>query len=356
MEFKRTVTHAAGAAVTFVLVGLAAPVSAQDITLATSASGLSIGGTKPTYSTGFGSVNGLGLGSPTSGLTVLQTSGSTGVLYTTPYSIVVSGANTANRALVRAFVSTNFLHPSILQVYSCTSSCTSASSFAPLATSLVSQSDVIAPGVSSNQTVTRFLALFVSRQNGAAAFTGVDAATVTFNVYRESNGTLQHTYTLALSNPTQNVQTALRLSLATAPGGRTVAAGSDFALNYGTVNGLGISAGAGLSVASVSGGSRYSSPYYLQPTFSSFASTTGALRAYVSTDFVHPSQLELRDSSDGAAFSALSKSSTTPTALTSAASGVTVTRYLGLFVSNANGAGVFTGSDNATVTFTLVIP
>jgi hypothetical protein len=346
--------HAAVVAVMFVIVGRAVPVYGQDITLATSAGGLAVGGVKPAYSTGFGSLNGLGVGVPASGLSVLQATGSTGVLYITPYSIVISGASAPNRALVRAYVSTNFVHPSILQVYSCTSSCTSAASFAALATSLVSQTDVIAPGVSSNQTLTRYLALFVSKQNGAGAFTGLDSATVTFNVYRENNGTLQHTYTLALNN--QSVQTALRLSLATAPGGRTVATGSDFTLNYGTVNALGIGAAAGLSVISVSGGSSYSSPFYLQPTFSSFSSTTGSLRAYVSTDFIHPSQLELRDSSDGATFSPLSKSSTTPTALTSAASGANVTRYLGLFVSNANGAGVFTGSDNATVTFTLVIP
>jgi hypothetical protein len=33
-----------------------------------------------------------------------------------------------------------------------------------------------------------------------------------------------------------------------------------------------------------------------------------------------------------------------------------VTPYLGLFVSNVNGAGAFNGSDSATLTYTLTVP
>ncbi len=101
----------------------AADVSAQDITLATNASGITIGGIKPSWSTGFGSVNGLGLGTPGTGETILAVSG--GVLYTAPYNIVVT-ANNGHRAVVRAYVSTNFAHSAVLQVYGCVSSCTSA--------------------------------------------------------------------------------------------------------------------------------------------------------------------------------------------------------------------------------------
>ena len=112
-----------------------------------------------------------------------------------------------------------------------------------------------------------------------------------------------------------------------------------------------------MTVADVSGGERYSTPYLLQPSFAGFSSTTATIRAYVSTDFAHPSQLELQDSTSGASFAALSKSAGIPTTLTvAAASGATLTRYLGLFVSGQNGPGVFTGSDNATVTFTLIVP
>ena len=87
------------------------------------------------------------------------------------------------------------------------------------------------------------------------------------------------------------------------------------------------------------------------------SSTSGTLTSYVSTDFVHPSQLELRDSSNGSSYSTISKSSSSQTTFTSsAASASPMTRYLGLFVSDTNGGAVFTGADTATVTYTLVVP
>jgi hypothetical protein len=337
-------------------IALGSPAFGQDMVLATNVAGVTIGGAKPTWSTGFGAVNGLGIGTPQAGATILQPAGGAGVLYTTPYNIAISGASNGNRAVVRAYVSTNFVHPSIIQVYHCVASCGAAANYAVMSTNVAAQSDVISPGLASNQTVTRYLAVFVSNQNGAAAFTGTDGAVLKFNVYRESNGSLQQTYTLNLNNPNQNVQTALRLQLSTAPAGRTIAAGADYSLGYGTVNGLGIGPGAGLTATAIAGGFIYSTPYLLKPAVSSFASVNGTLKTYVSTDFVHPAQLELRDSSNGAAYAAISKSAVAQTVLTTAASFATVPRYLGLFVSNANGAGVFTGNDNATVTYTLVVP
>jgi hypothetical protein len=110
-------------------------------------------------------------------------------------------------------------------------------------------------------------------------------------------------------------------------------------------------------VTSVSGGQLYSTPYLLQPAFAGFSSTTGTLTAYVSSDFAHPSQLELRDSSSGASYSTISKSSGAQTTLSSSAGPASaITRYLGLFVADTNGGTVFTGADNATMTFTLVVP
>ena len=203
--------------------------------------------------------------------------------------------------------------------------------------------------------MTRWLGLFVSNQNGAGAVTGSATATITFRT--TTGNKVQDTDTLVLNNPLEQVQTAVRLTLGTAPGGRAVSAASDFALNYSTVNGLGIAPASGFSVVSAANGVVYSTPYLLQPSFAGFSSTTATLKAFVSVDFANPSQLELRDSATGTTFGALSKVSASPTTLTStAASGSSVTRYLGLFVSNANGASIFTGADNATVTFTLVVP
>jgi hypothetical protein len=332
----------------------ATPAFAQDITLTTNASGITIGGSPGAWSTGFGSVNGLGVGTPGTGQTILSATG--GKLYSSPYDIVITGSTGAIKAVVKAYVSTTFGHSAILQVYSCLSNCGNAANYTAMSTNAGSPTDIVPFPGQHNSTVTARLAVFVSSQNGASAFTGTDSATITLLV-SNGNGPTVHTYTLSLNNPNENVQTAVSLSVAAAAGGRTISAGSDFSLSYGTVNGLGISPGVGLTATSVSGGQLYSTPYLLQPSFSSFSSTTGTLTGYVSTDFAHPSQLELRDSIDGSSFSAISKSSGTQTTFTSSAtSTATVTRYLGLFVGGTNGASVFTGADNATVTYTLVVP
>ena len=332
----------------------APPAAAQSITLATSAGGITIGGVNPSWSSGFGAVNGLGLGTPVSGATVL--SATNGVLYTTPYSVVVTGTASNKKAKVDAYVSTNFAPSTILALYSCTSGCGSAANYTPISTSSGSPTDIIgSPGIGSDQTVTRWLGLFVSSQNGVSAFNGSASATITLRTF--TGNTLKDTDTLVFNNPLEQVQTAMRLTLGTAAGGRTVSTASDFALDYSTVNGLGISPAAGLTVNASAGGVVYSTPYLLQPSFAGFSSATGTLQAYVSVDFVHPSQLELRDSVNGSTFTALSKISGAPTTLTAAAaSGTAVTRYLGLFVSSSNGSTIFTGADNATVTFTLVVP
>jgi len=334
-----------------------APVLGQDIVLSTNAAGITINGSKPSWTSGFGSVNGLGLGTPGTNQTVLSPTGSGGVLYTSPYNIVVSGSSNGQKAIVRAYVSTNFAHPSILSVYTCSATCASGSSYGAVSTSVAAPTDIIgSPGISVDQTVTRYLAVFVSSTNGASAFTGTDSATITILVFKNNN-TLLQTYTLSLNNPIATVQTALRLTLGTASGGLAVSPASDFSLAFGNVNGLGISPGAGLTATTATGGELYTTPYLIQPAFSSFSSTSGTLKTYVSSDFVHPSQLELRDSSNGSTFSAISKSSGSQTTLTSAASsGSSITRYLGLFVSGLNGATVFTGADNARVTFTLLVP
>jgi hypothetical protein len=340
------------------IVVTSAPVSAQDIVLATNAGGLTISGSKPSWSTGFGALNGLGLGTPAANVPILTPGGGGGALYTSPYNIVVSGVNNGHPGVVRAYVSANFSHPSILKVYSCSASCSNGSSYSALSTSPATPTDIIpSPGLSSSQTVTRSLGVFVSNQNGASAFTGADSATVSVLVYDDKSGSLLHTCTLSLNNPNENVQTALSFILSAAPGGRTILAASDFSLAFGNVNGLGIAPGTGLIATTIAGGELYSTPYVLVPSFSSFSSTTGAIKAYVSTDFGHPSQLELRDSSTGATYSAISKTVGSQTTLSaSASSGSSITRYIGLFVSDANGATIFTGSDSATVTFTLVVP
>lgn len=331
------------------------PARAQNLGLSTSSGGVTIGGSKPNWTGGFGSINGFGIGTPGTGVTVITSGVTGGALYTTPVNFVVTGAGGPNRAVVRAHVSTNHTHPTVLQLKVCypASGCASAANYQTISLSSGTPTDVIAPTGVGNGTYIVWFGVFVSNLNGASAFSGADPATVTLRSYNHPNNVLNDTDTLALS---KTVQTAVRFTLATA-GGLTVSPGSDFSVAFGSVNGLGIAPGAGVTVSFPAGGALYATPYSIQPEFASFSSTNGTVNAYVSVDFAHPSILELRDSSNGSTFNAISKIAGSPTVISSTlSSGSANTRYLGLFVSGTNGAGAFTGADSAGVRFTLVAP
>jgi len=332
--------------------------AAVTLTLSSAAGGVLIGGTSPNYTAGFGNVNGLGVGAPGAGITVLTSGVAGGVLYTTNYSLVISGLAAPHRATVSAYVSANFARPTILILQSCypSSGCSSGSSFTTISTSSTSPTAVIAsPGVVDG-TFTASLGLFVANANGAAS-SGSDSATLTFVATDTSNGKTS-SVTLALNNPSENIQTAVELTLASAAGGLSVLPGADFSMNFGSVNGLGIGPGAGLSVVPASGGIIYSTPYLLLPLFSGFASSTASLKTYVSMDFVNPVILQLEDApASGGPYNPISKSSGAQSSITTTAStGSSLTRYMGLFVSNVNGPTAFTGSDSATLTYTLTVP
>ena len=195
---------------------------------------------------------------------------------------------------------------------------------------------------------------FVSNTNGASAFTGLDSVTITFTGTNSNNGKTD-AVTLATS---VNVQKAVSLTLSTAAGGRAVSAGTDYVMDFGTVNGAGINPAPGLTAAAASGGYLYSTPYVMTPLFSSSSGTVATLTVYVSANFIHTAILQMQDSAtSGGTYSAISTNSGGQTSLTtSGTSGTNVTRYLGLFVSNANGASAFTGADSASLTYTLTVP
>ena len=67
--------------------------SAVTLSLTTGTGGVTISGTRPNYVAGFGNVNGLGVGTPGAGVTVITTGVTGGALYTSPYNIVISGMN-----------------------------------------------------------------------------------------------------------------------------------------------------------------------------------------------------------------------------------------------------------------------
>ena len=348
----------------FCLLILAGTACAQEIgAISTASGGIAASGAKPTFFAGFGTVNGLGLGTPPSGTTLYTSGVSGGVLYTSPLTFQIAGGGGGNPAVVAAYVSTNFSHSSVLSAEICYPTCASAGNYTVISNSSGSPTTVIGqPGV-QNGNYTVYLGVFVSSGDGAAYISGTDSATISFNVYNGSNMQLQHVETLTLNTPNENVQTAVQLQLATAGGGVTITAGSDFTAAFGSVNGLGVGVPAtGLTVSAVTGGVVYGSPYSLQPKFSTFASTTATLSTYVGTNFAHSSTLALRDSSSsGGTYTNISTTGASPTAITSSAtSGSTTTRYLGLYVSSANGASAFPGSgssaDSATLTFTMTVP
>jgi len=307
----------------------------------------------------FGTMNALGLGTPATGVTVIPLTN--GALYLTHYQINISGLPNPHQGAVSAFVNSNFTHPTALIMQSCPSSstCNASGSFSAISLNAGAPTTVIpAPGI-SNQTVTVGLAVFVPDNNGAASFTGADTARITLTATDTTNNKNFATAEIRLDTPVgETVQNAVQLTLATATGGVTISPGADFAVNFGNVNGLGFGPGAGLTTVAAAGGVIYSTPYLLQPAFSAFRSTTATIKTFVSSNFAHPTILVLRDAgASGGPYNNIGTTAGTATQITNtAADRSSITRFLGLFVSNTNGATAFQGSDSATLTFTMTVP
>ncbi len=149
--------------------------TAVQLTLATAAGGLTVTPAAD-YSMNFGNVNGLGFG-PGAGLTTVAAAG--GVIYSTPYLLQPIFTDfTSTTATIKAFVSTNFAHPAILKM---NDAAASAGPYTLIGTSAGTATQITSTA-GDRSTITRFLGLFVSNVNGAAAFTGNDAATLTFTL------------------------------------------------------------------------------------------------------------------------------------------------------------------------------
>jgi hypothetical protein len=343
-------------------IALTKPAAAQQGTLTVSSAPggitFAVGG-GGTLSGQFGAMNALGIGTPGTGVTVIPLNN--GALYLTHYQINISGLPNPHQGAVTAFVNSNFTHPTALIMQSCPSSstCNASGNFSAISLNAGAPTTVIAaPGI-SNQTVTVGLAIFVPDNNGAASFTGVDTARITLTATDTTNNKNFATAEIRLDTPVgETVQSAVRLTLATATGGLTITPGADFSMNFGNVNGLGFGPHAGLTTVPAAGGVVYSTPYVLQPSFSAFRSTTATIKTFVSTTFAHPTVLILRDAAASAGpYNNIGTTAATATQITNtAANRSSITRFLGLFVSNTNGATAFRGSDSATLTFTMTVP
>jgi hypothetical protein len=327
------------------------------LAMSSSPGGVIVSGSQPNYSAGFGNVNSLGIGTPAAGVTIITAGVSGGVIYSTYLTFTISGEPSPHTATLSAYMSSNFTKSAALIAQSCYTSCGNGASFSTVSLNSGAPTLIIpSPGVSDG-TYTISLGLLVANANGAGAVSGTDSAIITFVATDSANGKTS-TVTLNLNSPSENIQTAVGFTLASAAGGLSVNPGADFSMNFGTVNGIGVAPAAGLTIVPAAGGAIYSTPYLLQPVFSGFASNTATMTVYVSMDFVHPAILHLDDSAAAAGpYNAISKSSGAQTSITSTvATNTVLTRYLGLYVSDVNGASAFTGSDNATLTYTLTVP
>jgi hypothetical protein len=124
------------------------------------------------------------------------------------------------------------------------------------------------------------------------------------------------------------------------------------------VNGLGI--GATIPTVAAAGGIIYSTPYYLNTAFTDFTSTSATIKVCVSSNFGHPTVLQLDDAAAATGpYNAISTNcaGAGPTQITTlAADRGQITSYLGLFVALNNGASPFLGTDTATLTYTMTVP
>ncbi len=342
-------------------IALSKPAAAQNGTFTVSAApgGITFTGGGTTHSGQFGTMNALGIGTPGAGVTVIPLTN--GALYLTHYQITISGLPNPHRGAVTAFVNSNFTHPAALIMQSCPSSsaCNASGNFSAISLLAAAPTTVVAaPGI-TDQTVTVGLGIFVPDNNGASSFTGVDAARITLTATDTTNNKNFGTAEIRLDTPTgETIQDAVRLTLATATGGLTISPGADFSMDFGSVNGLGFSPKAGLTTVAATGGVVYSTPYLLQPAFGAFRSTTATIKTFVSSPFAHPTILILRDAAaSGGPYNNIGTTAGTATQISNtAADRSSITRFLGLFVSNTNGATAFQGSDSATLTFTMTVP
>jgi hypothetical protein len=345
----------------FLLMAPAPPANAQTFSLSSALGGITFtvgGGGRTHYSGQFGTMNALGIGAPSAGVQVIPLNN--GALYYSPYRLTVTGLPGTHKAGVTGFVSINFGNPAALIMQSCpsTSSCNSSAQFSAMSTSAGGTTIVPSPGI-GNSTVTAGLAIFLPDNNGVTAFAGLDTVRLSLTMTDLTNNQVIGTVQIRLNLPQgETVQTAVRLTLATAAGGLTVTPAADYSMNFGNVNGLGFGPGPGLTIVAAAGGVVYSTPYVLQPAFTDFTSTTATIKTFASTTFAHPTILVLRDAASSLGpYTNIGTTVGTATQITStAANRSSITRFLGLFVSNINGATSFRGNDSATLTFTLTVP
>jgi hypothetical protein len=175
------------------------------------------------------------------------------------------------------------------------------------------------------------------------------------------------TFAVMLCRPTEThaqILVRLQVDVSTAAGGATVNGQTGllstgvFDVNFGNVNGLGIgSRPAGVSIFRGAGGTLYSTPVTITPTWTCILTCpSGTITMWLdAAQGTSAGRAAVREgASPGSAITV--NASPPKTITTTATSGVPITRYVGLFVSNANGAGRVNGAMTVRVIYQISIP
>lgn len=164
-------------------------------------------------------------------------------------------------------------------------------------------------------------------------------------------------------NISATAQNAIQIDVSTAAGGATVvgATGSSstgvFSLNFGNVNGLGIGTPIpGVNVTTDENGATYRTPITLTPRFSGFLSPVATVTVKKDGGAGNAvGQEATREGDDGDSLVTVSVLDTTLVTAT-AQSGVPITRYVGLFISNTNGANAVIGNLESRLIYQVLVP
>jgi hypothetical protein len=324
----------------------------------------------------FGTVNALGINPNTGGanvtlsVEVLSTGNpaTSGALYffTQTLTVTLNGSN--DRFQIRGFINSPFSNGQALILENCptnnvcNSVATASTNYSPYSLNSASPS-IVEPTFTGNQNVTVGFGLFVPDNDGANAFTGSDGVTLTLNLFDvTTNQNSGNPLLVAFSVP--NIENALQFSL----GGSSLIQpnGTNFTLNFGNVNGLGIGPQAGLTALTpTANGAVYVLSYNVSTVFSDFRSLTSTITVKLTSNFAHNTLLTLESApatnpntggcpATPASYAPITGVATT---ITSTAADRSQTFHcLGLLVSRDNVPAVFLGTDNASLTYTMTVP
>ena len=203
----------------------------------------------------------------------------------------------------------------------------------------------------------KYLAFVVLGLMATAAFAGTATTnTNTVSPTLQVQATVQSAIRLTLSTGTAAIASHCTIN----PG-----AGTDYSVNFGTVDALAINApSCGSVIAPAVPGTSdaiYWSDYNLTPVYTGQAATTNKITAVVSANFTASDISVVRDNANSATVPTVATDFTpvstgTPDQIaTNVTNGTAITRFIGVAVHPTNGAGTLTGVQNATVTFTLTV-